>query len=364
VNLTQGSLVEVITSKALFVGRGVANPSSKILVRLLTHSRDQEVDEALVAERTRQALRLRRDLKEKYSTDSLRLLFGEGDGLPGVIADSFGEGAVLSCFSAAMRPFVPVLVKVIQENGFKFVYEKTVGETCVKEGMPEAQGWLTEPGEFPFEMREGQARFKVWPQKGQKTGFYLDFREARRRLSGLSRGKKILDAFCYSGSAAIQAALNGATEVVAVDSSQEALDEAAENARFNGVEKIIQFEKNDSFKAFREWKKAGRVFDGIVLDPPPMAKSVHDLPNAREAFKRLVSQAVELLNPGGFIIVATCSHHFSWTVLEGVVREAVEQSGRRFRLVERLTQPQDHPIILSVPETEYLRVLVLAEISN
>jgi 23S rRNA (cytosine1962-C5)-methyltransferase len=363
-HLAQGSLVEVITSKAHFVGRGVANPSSKILARLLTHSVEEEVGEQLIVGRARRALGIRAGMREKYSTDSLRLFFGEADGLPGVIADSFGEGAVLSCFSAGMKPFLPVLVKTLLESGIRFVYEKSVGETCVKEGMSPFEGWLTEAGSFPLEIKEGPARFRVWPDKGHKTGFYLDFREARARLRELSRGKKVLDAFCYTGASAIQAALGGATQVTAVESSQEALEEAAENARLNGVEKAVQFEKNDTFKALREFKKEGRSYDGIVLDPPPLAKSVHDLPNARNALQRLVSQALDLLTPGGFLVTATCSHHFPWTVLEGVVREAAEDSGRSFRLVERLTQPPDHPVVLSIPETEYLRALVLQEISG
>ena len=364
VHLTQGSLVEVVTSKAHFVGRGVANPSSKILARLLTHSTQEEVGEGLIAARARRALQLRKGMGEKYSTDSLRLIFGEADGLPGVIVDSFGEGAVLSCFSAGMKPFIPVLVKTLLENGIRFIYEKSVGETCVKEGMPQSEGWLTEAGSFPLEIKEGGAHFRIWPDKGHKTGFYLDFREARTRLRDLSRGKRVLDAFCYTGASAIQAALGGAAQITAVESSQEALEQAAENARLNGVEKTIQFEKNDTFKALREFKKEGRSYDGIVLDPPPLAKSVHDLPNARNALQRLASQALDLLTPGGFLITATCSHHFPWTILEGVVREAVENSGRSFRLVERLTQPTDHPIVLSIPETEYLRALVLQEISG
>ena len=162
--------------------------------------------------------------------------------------------------------------------------------------------------------------------------------------------------------ASIQAALGGASEVLAVDSSQEALDEALQNAQLNGVESKIRFEKKDSFKVLRELKKEGAGFDGILLDPPPLARSAHDLPEARLALKRLLGQAFNLLNKNGFLIVASCSHHFSWTLLEGVTREAVEESGRSFRLLERLTQPQDHPIDMAIPETEYLRTLVLREI--
>lgn len=364
-SLSPGGLVEVVTSKGQPVGRGVASPASKILVRLLTRGFDRDVDEVLITGRVREALKIREGLGEKYQTDGLRLLFGEGDGLPGIIADAFGgENAVLSCFSAGLKPFLPVISKTLQENGYKYIYEKSVGEICQKEGMAEFQGWLTEPGSLPMVFAEGKAKFRSRPDQGQKTGFYLDFREARRRIGELSRGKVILDAFCYAGAASIQAVLGGAVDVLAMDSSQGALDEAQENARLNGVEGKIHFEKGDSFHALKGFKKGGKMFDGILLDPPPMAKSVHDLPAARTALKSLLGHSFDMLNPGGFLVVATCSHHFPWTILEGVTREAVEESGRSFRLVERMTQPQDHPINLSIPETEYLRVLVLTEING
>jgi 23S rRNA (cytosine1962-C5)-methyltransferase len=359
--LTQGALVEVITAEGKPVGRGVANPTSKILVRLLTHDFEQELDEALIGRRVDQALKLREPLKEKAGTDGFRVLFGEADGLPGVIADAFGKGVVLSCFSAGMKAFVPDIVRAFQARGYAWVYEKSSGEACQKEGMAEFQGWRTEPGSLPFVFTEGRAKFQVHPEAGQKTGFYLDFREARRKVFEMSRDRSILDAFGYTGAAAVQAALGGAKEVLSLDSSQNALDHALENARLNGMEGKIQFQREDSFKVFRELKKTERMFDGILLDPPPLAKSVHELPGGRAALKRMLGNAFDLLTPGGFLIVASCSHHFSWTVLEGVTREAVEESGRSFQLMERLTQPADHPIILSIPETEYLRTLVLKE---
>lgn len=360
--LAPGTLVEVITSKGQPVGRGVANPTSKILIRLLTRDFETEIDEAFIASRVESALWVRKDFREKNATDGMRLLFGEGDGLPGMIADGFGETAVLSCFSAGLKPFIPAIQKTLQENGFKYVFEKSVGEVCLKEGMAEVQDWLTKPGPMPIPFFEGKAKFQANPIQGHKTGFYLDFRDVRRRVQSLSQGKVLLDAFAYTGAASIQAALGGAKDVLALESSQTALDEAAQNAKLNGVENLIRFEKGDSFKVFKDFKKGGRMFDGILLDPPPLAKSAHDLPAARTALKRLLGQALDLLNEGGFLVVGTCSHHFSWTLLDGVVREAVEESGRSFRLLERFTQPQDHPMVLSIPETEYLRVLLLSEV--
>jgi len=360
-SLTPGSLVEVVTAKEVPVGRGVANPTSKILVRLLAYDFETEIDDAFIANRVLHALKLREGFGKTHGTDGMRLLFGEGDGLPGLIVDGFGQNAVLSCFSAGLKPFIPVINMVLTQQGYPHVYEKTVGEVCQKEGMPEFSGWLTPEGTFPLTFTEGKAKFQVRPDQGHKTGFYLDFREGRRRFAEMSRDKKVLDAFCYTGGASIQAALAGAAEVVGIEASQTALDEAALNAEANGVGGKIRFQKQDTFQALKELRKTEGAFDGILLDPPPLAKSAHDIPAARLAFKRMVSQALGLLKPGGFLILSTCSHHFSWNLLEGVTREATEDSGRSFRLLERLTQPQDHPIVLSIPETEYLRALVLTE---
>ena len=360
--LAPGTLVEVITSKGLPVGRGVANPTSKILIRLLTRDFETDIDENFIAGRVKSALWIRKGFREKNDTDGMRVLFGEGDGLPGIIADAFGETVILSCFSAGLKQFIPVIQKTLQENGFKTIFEKSVGEVCHKEGMAEFQGWLSEPGKIPVSFHEGKAKFQANPIQGHKTGFYLDFRDVRRRIQELSAGKVLLDAFAYTGAASIQAALGGAKDVLALDSSQNALDEAAQNAKLNGVENLIRFEKGDSFKVFKDFKKGGQMFDGILLDPPPLAKSAHDLPAARTALKRLLGQSFDMLNEGGFLVVGTCSHHFSWTLLDGVAREAVEESGRSFRLLERFTQPLDHPMVMSIPETEYLRVLLLSEV--
>jgi 23S rRNA (cytosine1962-C5)-methyltransferase len=226
-------------------------------VRLLTRDFSTEVDEALIHRRVEEALALRQPLLASGETDGVRLLFGEGDGLPGLIADAFGKTAVVSCFSAGLKPFLPAVTKTLVRQGFPYVYEKSVGETCQKEGMPEFQGWLTEPGVFPLAFKEGPATFRVRPDQGQKTGFYLDFREGRRRFASLAKDKKVLDAFCYTGAASIQAALGSAGEVVGLESSQQAVEEAQENARLNGVEGKIRFEKADSFKDLRELRKAG-----------------------------------------------------------------------------------------------------------
>ena len=182
------------------MGRGVANPTSKILIRLLTRDFESEIDERLVAGRVQSALWSRKGFLEKNRTDGMRLLFGEGDGLPGIIADGFGDTAVLSCFSAGLKPFIPVIQKTLRENGYPFVFEKSVGEVCQKEGMAEFQGWLTEPGNLPVPFFEGKAKFRANPVQGHKTGFYLDFRDVRERIREMSSGKGFAGRLLLHGS--------------------------------------------------------------------------------------------------------------------------------------------------------------------
>ncbi len=362
-HLSPGSLVEVRTRKGQFVGRGVANPASKILVRLLTHDPKVQVDNGLIRQRVLSAVAARQPLKTRYATDGLRILFGEADGLPGIVVDTFGDTAVLSCHSAGLVPFLPEIMDALVACGYPHIYERSAGDSRQKEGLADAQLWRMGERGFPLEFTEGKAKFFVYPDKGQKTGFYLDFRLARRWFADLSVGRKVLDAFCYAGASSVQAALAGAESVTSVDSSAEALAEAEANAKANGVADRIVFERQDAFKLWGPWKREGRSFDGILLDPPPIARSVHDLPQGKQALSRLTTGALSLLNPGGFLIVASCSHHLGWPALENSVREAIEESGRSFKVLDRIHQPEDHPVLLSVPETEYLRCLVLKEMA-
>lgn len=359
--LSPGALVEVVSSKGRYVGRGVASPASKILVRLLTWDASVDVDDDLIRSRVHQAVASRKPLLERYDTDGIRLIFGEADGLPGVVVDAYGDKAVLSCHSAGMNPFLPVLASALVQEGFPSVYEKSAGESRHKEGLPDVQGFLKGSAAFPWEFREGKAKFSVDPSHGQKTGYYLDFRVVRDGIGRLSAGRDVLDAFCYQGAASIRAALGGAKRVVGLDGSEEALAAARKNAEANGVADRCEFRIADSFKDLKKMKQEGVLFGGIVLDPPPLAKSVHDLGAGETALRRLVESALDLLAPGGFLVVSSCSHHFPWKSLEEAVETSCRETNRRFNLAERLTQPQDHPIRVGVPETEYLRTVILTE---
>jgi 23S rRNA (cytosine1962-C5)-methyltransferase len=304
----------------------------------------------------------RRPLLKRYDTDGIRLIFGEADRLPGILCDGFGSTAILSCFSAGLQPFLPTIVETLVACGYTSVYERSAGESRQKEGLGDVQRWLHGEAAFPVPFREGKAQYAAHPDRGQKTGFYLDFRLGRERFAEWSVNRRVLDVFCYAGAASVRAALAGATSVTGVDSSSEALAEAQTNAQKNGVEGSVTFEKQDAFKIWGTWRKEGRSFEGILLDPPPLARSAHDLPQGKIALKRLTAGALSVLEPGGFLIVSSCSHHMGWSALEDCVRDAAYDAGRSFQLLERLPQPLDHPILLEVPETEYLRSLVVKEV--
>lgn len=360
-----GNLGEVRSAAGKFLGRGVVNPRSKILIRILSWSPQEAVEENLFRKRLREALALRRRFfpeaweKNRLSPKAaLRLVFAEADGLPGLVVDAFGPLAVFSCTSAGMRPFQETWVEELKAFGFEYIYEKSQGEVLEREGLLPVQKWWSAPLERPLVFEEGPARF-FWNAAGQKTGFYLDARNIRKAFAARGRGGKLLDAFASSGAAAVCAALSGAQSVVAWEASRACLKEAARHAEANGVADRVFFEQRDTFRDLpRLAQEAPGGFDGVLLDPPPLARSVHETKTAQGVLKKIWKAALELVRPGGFAVFTACSHVLNWNVLERILSQVTGEGLDAF-IEERLSQPLDHPILPHVPETEYLRGIVV-----
>jgi 23S rRNA (cytosine1962-C5)-methyltransferase len=355
-----GMLVHVFDFKHQFIGQGVINPQSKIRVRLLTWKMEEVIDASLIRKKVFQAIERRKKIVPDIFKGGLRLIFSESDGLPGITADAYEGHVVIACMSAGMRVFLDEIVQALKECHFKSIFEKSVGDICRKEGMPEIQRWWTHEQSFPYRFLEGQAMLDIFPDQGHKTGFYLDYRSARQRILPFCKNKKVFEGFCYEGALAIQAALEGA-QVIGWDTSDRALNQARANAQLNGVESQIQFERRDSFKEIKK-DVFSEHFGIVILDPPPLAKSVHDLPQASLALQQLIEASLTFLEPGGILMISTCSFHFSWLILETTIQQALSHMQRRFQLLDRIMQPLDHPSLISIPETEYLRTLLLKEV--
>jgi 23S rRNA (cytosine1962-C5)-methyltransferase len=346
----------VYSKEDKFLGIGHINPRSQIVVRLLSQKKE-ELGEKYFRERILRAMGLREDwLKGK--TSAYRVINGEGDSLPGLIVDRYRDTLVLQFLTAGMDRLKGMLTHLLAEE-FRpqSIYERSDIATRNEEGLAENSGLLFGK-DVPesVEMEEYGCRFRANVKKGHKTGFYLDQRENRFLLKGLSEGKKILDCFCYTGAFSIHAGSGGAKEVTLVDSSEEALALAEEHFRLNQLEKIPhRFIRGDVFEIMRGLEPG---YDVAILDPPPFAKKKGHLPSASRGYKDLNLWAFRLLNKEGLLLTFSCSHHMSWDLFQKIVFSAALDSGRCVQLLGRMGHPSDHPVNLSHPEGEYLKGLI------
>jgi len=336
-----------------FVGRGFYNPKTPIACRILTRN-DEPIDITFFRRRIETALAYRQGLA--LDTDAYRVVSSEGDHLPGLVVDRYGDQLVVQCLTLGMeqnRHFIlPVLESLLAPRGILFKPDRAAQTS---EGLQGISGWLRGKGAKELEIREGRARYWVDLEGGQKTGFYLDQREARRTVAALTLGKRLLDAFCYTGGFACAALLAGAREAVTIESSPEALALAQRNAELNGVADRCRLIDGNAFDELRRLERARESFDLVILDPPSFTRRRDTVEAALRGYKEINLRALRLLPPGGILASFSCSHHVSPALFDDVLRAAAADVGRDLRLLATLTQALDHPVLLTVPETLYLK---------
>ncbi len=351
------SVTDVLDSGGNWLARGLYNPRSQIRVRILTWQ-NEKIDQPFFARRLSQAAALR-EMHLASSCNAYRLVNGEGDFLPGLVVDRYGDFFVVQFFTAGMDRFRSVvadsLAGLFPARG---IYERSEGGVREEEGLPPAVGVLAgeEPPEL-IQIEENQLKFLVDVRKGQKTGFFLDQRENRLLLSSLARDKVILNCFAYSGAFAAYALRGRARQVISVESSRSALELAKKNFFLNG----LPVSDGDLLKAdaFSYLKRAKTEFDLAVLDPPSLALKRADVAAAAGSYKFLNLHALRLLKPGGLLFTFCCSQHLSLDLFQKIIFGAAVDSGRKVQLVKRVGHPMDHPVSLHHPEGEYLKGLLL-----
>jgi 23S rRNA (cytosine1962-C5)-methyltransferase len=349
-----GDTVELRDRTGRFLGTGIQNSRSQIVWRRLARER-VTLDPA-----TLRSL-LARALARRVPGANRRLVWSEADDLPGVVADQFGDTIVLQIQTLAMDRFAQTIADLLAElSGAAEVILRNDASIRRLEGLP-----------LSVSTRSGQAWAPRWHsiegfdywldlQSGQKTGFYLDQREQHARVARHAAGKRVLDAFCNQGSFALHAARAGATEVLGLDSASEAIAQARQNAERNGVAAACTFAEANVFDWFNEAARAtDKAWDVIVLDPPPFAKSKSALEGALRGYKELNLRAMKALAPGGLLATYTCSHHMQDAELRGVLAEAAADARRKVHVLEHAHQPPDHPVLVTMPESEYLRGYLL-----
>ncbi len=353
-----GETVAVRAADGRFLAWAAASPASQIVARVWTFAETTTVDESFVTERIVAAARRRDTLASR--TDAARLVFSESDGVPGLIADRYGDWVVVELTTAGAERWREVIgTALLSLPGVRGVFERSDVEVRDREGLAARVGPLA--GEVPpdeVEIHEDGARYVVDVRTGHKTGFYLDQRESRRALGELTSGQRVLNMFCYTGAFSVVAGLHGSGEVVSVDSSGPALAGARRNLARNGLPEGELVEA-DVFTELRRRKERSERFGVVILDPPKLAHRTAQVDRSTRAYKDLNLQAFQLLEPGGHLLTFSCSGLVSEELFQKVVAGAALDARREARIVGRLHQASDHPVHLAVPETAYLKGLVV-----
>ncbi len=361
-----GDVVEVQSSRGEFIAWGLYNPHSQITVRLVSWRPDEAVDDAFFRRKIEEAVRLRDRLAPLSDRQTARrLVFSESDGLPGLIADQYADWIVVQFLSLGLdqrrEPILDALHDSVRPRG---IFERSDTDVREKEGLPRRTGAAR--GDQPPDrliIRDGGVNFEIDVRTGQKTGHYLDQRDNRTAVAALARGRRVLDAFCYSGGFGIAAALGGAdalggaASVICLDSSQPALDLARRNAELNGCTNLT-FVRSDVGAFLREQPEA--AFGLIVLDPPAYARSSHNVDAALKNYEELYAASLRLLERGGILAVSCCSQHIQASQIVRSLNSAGVRTGRTVRVIELRGQPPDHPVAANCPETAYLKCLICA----
>jgi len=351
-----GDIVTVVDFRGRFLGKGYINPASQILVRMLT-DRDEPVDRDFFRRRLERAWAYRQRLLP--DTGACRVVFGEADFLPGLIVDKFSDVLVVQTLALGIDRWLPDIVEILDNLLHpRGIYERNDVPVRRLEGLTERKGYLR--GEFDPRLTivENGLEIAVDVAEGQKTGYFLDQRENRRAVRPYAKGGRVLDCFCNVGGFALNAAAGGAREVIAVDSSEEALEAARLNAERNGLSDRVRFQAGNAFDVLRQMEANQERFDVIVLDPPAFAKNKAALEGAVRGYKEINLRAMRMLPEGGFLVTCSCSYHMTPDIFKAVVADAARDSHRRLRLVEERAQAVDHPIVVGYPESHYLKCLI------
>lgn len=355
-----GAVVDVVSAGGALIGSAFYNPKSLIACRMLALRESVVPDTAFFVQRL-EAAKAFRDRVRPGET-AYRLCFGESDGLPGLVVDRYGDVFVLQILSAGMEARLDEIGAALQEL-FKprAVYLKNDHRARQLEGLPQENKVLL--GELPeaIEISEGGLRYSTPLGTGQKTGFYFDQAENREFLRPYFKDRIVLDLYCYTGAFGVNAAKFGAKAVLGLDSSGPAIEAARENAALNGVEDVATFEEDDAEAALKSFSAGQQPFkpDMILLDPPSLVPSKKHLAKALRVYSKLNAQALSALPKGGLLATSTCSHHVSRELFVEMLRLAGAQAQVPTRLLALRPQAADHPILLAMPETEYLHFALL-----
>ena len=361
---SNGDIVDVLSLKGKYLGSGFISEKSKIRVRLLSNNANEVFDREFFKRRITYAFQYRNSIMG--DSTAYRLIFGESDQLPGLTVDRYNDILVTQIVSYGMEKnkelIFELLVEVFKENGIKIraIYQRNDLNLRKLEGLEENKGYGYKCDDFKEDeviIEENGVKFYVDYKEGQKTGFFLDQKYNRYLIRDIVKNKRVLDCFTHTGSFALNAAKANASKVTAMDISEKAIEMAKRNARLNKLEDKIDFEVGDTFDYLDKVNK--KEYDVIILDPPAFTKSKDTQKNAFNGYKNINMRAMKLLPRGGFLITCSCSHFMDQQQFEEMLKQASQLANVQLKILSFTQQSKDHPILMNVSETNYLKFYIL-----
>lgn len=356
-----GEVVTVHDFDGYPMGKGFINQNSKIRIRMMTRKPDQEIDEAFLKMRVKNAWEYR---KTTVDTSSCRIIFGEADFLPGLVIDKYEDVLVVECLALGMEQFKETIVNflkdILAEDGIKIrgVYERSDANERTKEGLSKVKGFIGDAFDTNVEIVENGVHYMVDVANGQKTGFFLDQKYNRLAMQRICKGKKVLDCFTHMGTFALNAGIAGAADVTGLDISEYAVSQAEANARLNHLENTVHFRQANVLDELPKLAQVGEKYDVVILDPPAFTKSREATKNAIKGYREINMKGLKLVKDGGYLATCSCSHFMTQELLAKTVKEAAKATHKRLRQVEFRTQAPDHPILWAADESYYLKFFV------
>ncbi|HLO79888.1 MAG TPA: class I SAM-dependent rRNA methyltransferase [Chitinophagaceae bacterium] len=352
-----GDTVEVVMPDGKFLGKGYINPQSQIVVRLLTRKKTDEINEDFFLNRIRSAWEYRQKLGY---VENCRLIFGEADEMPQLIIDKFNDYFVIQTLALGIDKWKPAIVKALDTLfSPKGIYERNDVPVRELEGLPQQKGFLSAPFNTDIIIRENGLKFHVDIENGQKTGYFLDQQDNRRAIQHIVKGADVLGAFCYTGTFEIHAAHYGASSVLGLDISANAIAQSERNAKLNGLDHVCKFMEVNAFDILKQWTKENRTWDVVMLDPPSFTKTRENIQKAITGYKEINLRGIKLVKPGGFLVTSSCTNLVQPDLFLETIHMAAWDARRKLRQVVFHTQSSDHPIIKGLENTNYLKFLIV-----
>lgn len=360
---TSGDIVAVVAEDGRFLAYAGFSEHSQIIARVLSFVETDSIDQNFFRQRVKAAIARRAELAK--STDAVRLIHAESDGLPGVIADRYADVVVLQILTAGIEPQRALIARLLMEEaGAKTVYERSDADVRTLEGLEPRTGLMAGlPPAGEVEITENGMKITVDIMAGHKTGFYIDQRENRALTQSLSDNANVLNCFCYTGTMSVAALMGGAESVLSIDSSGPALATAKRNVALNAVDaNRAEFWEADVFAALRKLRDMGRSFDLIILDPPKFAPTAHHAEKAARAYKDINLLGLKLLRAGGRLMTFSCSGGISAELFQKIIAGAALDANVDAQIIQHLSGGSDHPVALNFPEGDYLKGLLLRRV--